>query len=51
MNVSDIESRDVYMQSHQLERGFDAELDDLSSAVGDYSNLARHRRVRDRQPA
>jgi diguanylate cyclase (GGDEF)-like protein/PAS domain S-box-containing protein len=37
MNVSDIESRDVYMQTHQLERGFDAELDDLSSAVSDYS--------------
>jgi diguanylate cyclase (GGDEF)-like protein/PAS domain S-box-containing protein len=37
VNVSDIESRDVYMQTHQLERGFEAELDDLSSAVSDYS--------------
>ncbi len=37
LNVSDIESRDVYMQSHQLERGFAAELNDLYAAVGDYS--------------
>src|SRR5690242_15140692 len=36
-NVTDIESRDVDMQSHQLERGYTAELDDLFSAVGDYS--------------
>jgi diguanylate cyclase (GGDEF)-like protein/PAS domain S-box-containing protein len=36
-NVTDIESRDVDMQSHQLERGYSAELDDLFAAVGDYS--------------
>jgi diguanylate cyclase (GGDEF)-like protein/PAS domain S-box-containing protein len=36
-NVTDIESRDVDMQSHQLERGYDAELQDLYSALGDYA--------------
>jgi diguanylate cyclase (GGDEF)-like protein/PAS domain S-box-containing protein len=36
-NVADIESRDVDMQSRQLERGYEAELTDLYSAVGDYS--------------
>src|SRR6188472_2292139 len=36
-NVSDIESRDVDMQSRQLERGYEAELQDLYAAVGDYS--------------
>src|SRR5687767_8386140 len=36
-NVADIESRDVDMQTHQLERGFEAELKDLFSAVGDYA--------------
>ncbi len=36
-NVTDIESRDVDMQSRQLERGFATELEDLSSAAGDYS--------------
>jgi diguanylate cyclase (GGDEF)-like protein/PAS domain S-box-containing protein len=37
VNVTDIEQRDVDMQSHQLERGYDAELTDLFAAVGDYS--------------
>jgi diguanylate cyclase (GGDEF)-like protein/PAS domain S-box-containing protein len=37
INVTDIESRDVDMQSRQLERGFETELDDLYSALGDYS--------------
>ncbi len=37
INVSDIESRDVYMQSQQLKRGFDAELDDLYGAMSDYA--------------
>lgn len=37
INVSDIESRDVYMQSQQLKRGFDAELDDLYQAMADYA--------------
>src|SRR6476620_9515947 len=37
INVTDIESRDVDMQSRQLERGFDTELEDLYSALGDYS--------------
>ena len=36
-NVTDIESRDVDMQSRQLERGFATELEDLYAAVGDYS--------------
>jgi diguanylate cyclase (GGDEF)-like protein/PAS domain S-box-containing protein len=36
-NVTDIESRDVDMQSHQLERGFDAELEDVYTALGDYA--------------
>jgi diguanylate cyclase (GGDEF)-like protein/PAS domain S-box-containing protein len=36
-NVADIESRDVDMQSQQLERGFATELDDLYSAMGDYA--------------
>jgi diguanylate cyclase (GGDEF)-like protein/PAS domain S-box-containing protein len=36
-NVADIESRDVDMQSRQLERGYEAELQDLYAAVGDYS--------------
>src|SRR4051812_29198056 len=37
INVTDIESRDVDMQSAQLQRGFDTELDDLYSAMGDYA--------------
>jgi diguanylate cyclase (GGDEF)-like protein/PAS domain S-box-containing protein len=37
INVADIESRDVDMQSRQLERGYEAELQDLYAAVGDYS--------------
>jgi diguanylate cyclase (GGDEF)-like protein/PAS domain S-box-containing protein len=37
INVNEIESRDVQMQSDQMVRGFTAELDDLFSAVGDYS--------------
>ncbi len=37
INVADIESRDVDMQSRQLERGFATELDDLYSALGDYA--------------
>ncbi|HUQ10163.1 MAG TPA: EAL domain-containing protein [Steroidobacteraceae bacterium] len=37
VNVSDIESRDVDMQSQQLERGFESELDDLYQAMSDYA--------------
>src|SRR5678816_3155809 len=37
INVTDIESRDVDMQSRQLERGFETELIDLHSALGDYA--------------
>ena len=37
INVADIESRDVDMQSRQLERGFETELVDLHSALGDYA--------------
>jgi diguanylate cyclase (GGDEF)-like protein/PAS domain S-box-containing protein len=37
INVADIESRDVDMQSQQLQRGFAAELQDLFSAIGDYA--------------
>jgi diguanylate cyclase (GGDEF)-like protein/PAS domain S-box-containing protein len=37
INVTDIESRDVDMQSQQLQRGFAAELQDLYSAIGDYA--------------
>src|SRR3954463_7772877 len=37
VNVADIESRDVDMQSRQLERGYETELSDLYSALGDYS--------------
>jgi diguanylate cyclase (GGDEF)-like protein/PAS domain S-box-containing protein len=37
VNVTDIESRDVDMQSQQLQRGFATELDDLYSAMGDYA--------------
>jgi diguanylate cyclase (GGDEF)-like protein/PAS domain S-box-containing protein len=36
-NVADIESRDVDMQSQQLQRGFATELDDLYAAMGDYA--------------
>jgi diguanylate cyclase (GGDEF)-like protein/PAS domain S-box-containing protein len=36
-NVTDIESRDVDMQSQQLQRGFATELDDLYAAMGDYA--------------
>jgi len=36
-NVTDIESRDVDMQSQQLQRGYNTELDDLFSAMGDYA--------------
>ena len=36
-NVTDIESRDVDMQSQQLQRGFATELQDLYSAMGDYA--------------
>src|SRR6188508_2901943 len=36
-NVADIESRDVDMQSQQLQRGFATELDDLYTAMGDYA--------------
>jgi diguanylate cyclase (GGDEF)-like protein/PAS domain S-box-containing protein len=49
-NVADIESRDVDMQSQQLERGFATELADLHAAVGDYAisndtaELARNNR-------
>ena len=37
VNVADIESRDVDMQSQQLQRGFATELQDLYSAMGDYA--------------
>src|SRR3954468_17534914 len=37
VNVTDIESRDVDMQSRQLERGFETELADLTLALGDYA--------------
>ena len=37
VNVADIESRDVDMQSRQLERGFETELADLHAALGDYA--------------
>jgi len=37
VNVTDIESRDVDMQSRQLERGYETELSDLYSALGDYA--------------
>jgi diguanylate cyclase (GGDEF)-like protein/PAS domain S-box-containing protein len=37
VNVADIESRDVDMQSRQLERGFETELSDLHAALGDYA--------------
>jgi diguanylate cyclase (GGDEF)-like protein/PAS domain S-box-containing protein len=37
VNVTDIESRDVDMQSQQLQRGFATELDDLYSVMGDYA--------------
>ncbi len=36
-NVTDIESRDVDMQSGQLERGFATELEDLNATVGDFA--------------
>jgi len=36
-NVADIESRDVTMQSQQLQRGFATELEDLYTAMGDYA--------------
>ena len=36
-NVTDIESRDVDMQSRQLERGYESELQDLYTAIGDYA--------------
>jgi diguanylate cyclase (GGDEF)-like protein/PAS domain S-box-containing protein len=36
-NVTDIESRDVDMQSQQLQRGFATELQDLYTAMGDYA--------------
>ena len=36
-NVADIESRDVDMQSRQLERGFETELGDLHSVLGDHA--------------
>src|SRR5262245_17970236 len=36
-NVTDLESRDVDMQSRQLERGFETELSDLYSVLGDYA--------------
>ena len=36
-NVADIESRDVDMQSRQLVRGYDTELEDIYSALGDYA--------------
>ena len=36
-NVADIESRDVDMQSRQLIRGFETELGDLHSVLGDYA--------------
>src|SRR5687767_1834741 len=37
INVTDIESRDVDMQSQQLQRGFATELEDLYSAMDDYA--------------
>src|SRR5688572_28783243 len=37
INVADIETRDVDMQSRQLERAFETELVDLHSALGDYA--------------
>ena len=37
VNVADIESRDVDMQSRQLERGFETELADLYTSLGDYA--------------
>ena len=37
INVTDIESRDVDMQSQQLQRGFATELDDLYQAMSDYA--------------
>jgi diguanylate cyclase (GGDEF)-like protein/PAS domain S-box-containing protein len=37
INVTDIESRDVDMQSRQLQRGFATELQDLYSAMSDYA--------------
>ncbi len=37
VNVTDIESRDVDMQSQQLQRGFATELQDLYSVMGDYA--------------
>jgi len=37
INVTDIESRDVDMQSQQLQRGFATELQDLHSAMSDYA--------------
>jgi len=37
LNVTDIESRDVDMQSQQLQRGFLAEQKDLYSSMGDYA--------------
>src|SRR6185503_2071959 len=37
VNVTDIESRDVDIQSRQLERGYETELADLYSALGDYA--------------
>jgi len=36
-NVADIEWRDVDMQANQLQRGFEAELDDLHLGMGDYA--------------
>jgi len=36
-NVADIESRDVDMQSRQLGRGFETELGDLHSVLGDHA--------------
>jgi diguanylate cyclase (GGDEF)-like protein/PAS domain S-box-containing protein len=36
-NVSDIESRDVDMQSQQLQRGFASELEDLYHGMSDYA--------------
>jgi diguanylate cyclase (GGDEF)-like protein/PAS domain S-box-containing protein len=37
VNVTDIESRDVDMQTRQLQRGFATELEDLYLAMGDYA--------------
>src|SRR6185295_18855710 len=37
INVTDIESRDVDMQSQQQQRGFATELQDLYSAICDYA--------------